>query len=40
MRDGVVMFGDICHLRNPGIEKKAGIIADALIPRIEKAARL
>jgi len=40
MRDGVVMFGDICHLRNPGIEKKAGIIADALITRIEKAARL
>lgn len=40
MRDGAIMFGDICHLRNPGIEKKAGIIAEALIPRIEKALGL
>lgn len=40
MRDGVIMFGDICHLRNPGIEKKAGIIAEALIPVIEKELNL
>lgn len=40
MRDGAVIFGDICHLRNPGIEKKAGIIAEALIPRIEETLGL
>ncbi|NLO34364.1 MAG: hypothetical protein GX117_13595 [Candidatus Hydrogenedentes bacterium] len=40
MRDGVTIFGDICHLRSPGIEKKATIIADVLIPLIEKALML
>lgn len=40
MRDGVILFGDICHLRNPGIEKKAAIIAEALIPGIEQALGL
>lgn len=40
MRDGTVIFGDICHLRNPGIEKKAGIIAEALTPLIAKALGL
>ncbi len=40
MRDGVIMFGDICHLRNPGIEKKANIIAEALVPLIKEALAL
>ena len=40
MRDGTVIFGDICHLRNPGIEKKAGIIADAVAPLITEALGL
>jgi len=40
MRDGAVIFGDICHLRNPGIEKKAGIIAEALAPRIAEALNI
>ena len=37
MRDGVIIYGDICHLRNPGIEKKAAIIAETLIPVVEQA---
>ena len=31
LRGGAELFGDICHLRNPGIEAKAQIIADFLI---------
>ena len=31
LRGGAEIFGDICHLRNPGIEKKARFIADFLI---------
>ena len=31
LRGGAEIFGDICHLRNPGIEAKAAIIADAFI---------
>ncbi len=31
LRGGAALFGDICHLRNPGIEKKATFIADFLI---------
>ncbi|HOM46936.1 MAG TPA: GDSL-type esterase/lipase family protein [Candidatus Hydrogenedentes bacterium] len=30
------LFGDICHQRNPGIEKKADIVCEALIPVLEK----
>ncbi len=30
LRGGAELFGDICHLRNPGIEAKASIIADTL----------
>lgn len=31
LRGGAEIFGDICHLRNPGIEKKATFIAEFLI---------
>jgi lysophospholipase L1-like esterase len=31
LRGGAEIFGDICHLRNPGIEKKATFIAGFLI---------
>lgn len=31
LRGGAELFGDICHLRNPGIEAKAKLIADFLI---------
>lgn len=34
MRAGTVLFGDICHLRPKGIQKKAAAIAEYLIPRI------
>jgi len=33
--DGLTFFGDICHMRNAGIERKARIIAKALEPLIE-----
>ncbi|HOV60532.1 MAG TPA: GDSL-type esterase/lipase family protein [Candidatus Hydrogenedentes bacterium] len=33
--EGLVLFGDICHMRNPGIERKAKVIAEALEPLIE-----
>lgn len=36
MRDGEIIFGDICHLRNPGIEKKASLIAATLIRYLEQ----
>ncbi len=36
LRGGAEIFGDICHLRNPGIQRKAEIIADALFPVIEE----
>lgn len=29
-------FGDICHQRNPGIERKASIICESLMPFLEK----
>ncbi len=31
---GLKWFGDICHMRNPGIEKKARVIAEALEPLV------
>ena len=33
LRGGAEIFGDICHLRNPGIEAKAKLIADFLIEK-------
>lgn len=36
LREGLAFFGDICHMRNAGIERKARIIAEALKPLIEK----
>ncbi len=38
LRGGANLFGDICHLRNAGIEQKAEIIARHLIPLIEDQA--
>ncbi len=38
LRGGAEIFGDICHLRNPGIQKKAEIIAEAVFPLIEEAS--
>ena len=37
LRGGATLFYDICHLRSPGIEHKAAIVADALIPHIRVA---
>jgi len=34
MQAGTILFGDICHLRPKGIQKKAETIADYLKPRI------
>lgn len=34
LRGGSVFFGDICHLRPRGIEKKAGIVAEQIKPII------
>jgi hypothetical protein len=36
MQGTLVEFGDICHLRPKGIERKADVISRALIPRIEE----
>ncbi len=36
MRTGLAIFGDICHMRNAGIERKAEIIADALDPLVRE----
>lgn len=37
LRGGTQYFGDICHMRDPGIAKKAEIVADWLLERWEKA---
>lgn len=35
LQGGAELFGDICHLRNSGVQNKANIIADILIPYLE-----
>ena len=35
LQGGAALFGDICHLRNAGIQRKTKIIADTLIPYLE-----
>ncbi len=32
-----VQFGDICHLRAPGIQRKAAIVSETLVPFLETA---
>ncbi|HDP34389.1 MAG TPA: hypothetical protein ENN29_04690, partial [Candidatus Hydrogenedentes bacterium] len=39
LQGGAFYFGDICHLRNPGIQRKAEIIADALETQIGSVSR-
>ena len=35
---GTAVFGDICHMKNRGIEKKARVIMRHLLPLLEDTA--
>jgi lysophospholipase L1-like esterase len=35
LKGNAVQFGDICHLRDPGIQRKAAIVAETLAPFLE-----